>query len=916
MKKLTITRLAWKNLRRGKKQYLIMAVSILLSMIFSSGILFFLASVRASRTEANLRAVGKQDCIVPDPSADMLARMRADPDIGNIGLISVLGWADTGDKEKGTAIASMDEPALALWYPQLAEGRLPEKAGEIAIEADALNRLRITASVGEQITLQVYPADGAMFLEEPQPQTYTLVGVLENRRKTLEYLTNQTVAHTPFDAPAENRIPAAFVSREEGILPSGKAGQFLLFTDAREAKKDVPFGTYFREKYDLSTVIYTEAVYSLSLTVLEKKIDGFLVVGLVLLAASALGIAGAFQANLSEKKRQIGMLRAVGATRRQILQLYFREALLLTLATLLPSLLISFCGTRALISLTDPKAVFIPDYKTLILASLFSLLCVFLSALLPLVGVMRTPPMAAVRSTEQLYRLRRKKIKSKMRFNPSQLMSSRRTVFSPFKKRTSVFLLALAIVISCFGSYTITDIHERYQDRAHDFEIVGKESAPTMINYGFWDGSLTESDKMMLSEFRGVKSMHGTKVVSVLQHMERYGAYYDLLSLFQSVRYSQKTGSAATYEEFKKLFYVNPAYNETRSTLGIRDELWQANLNAVDDETLEALSSKVVEGKLDLEKINDGSEILLFCSPRVGLAMQFSESGYGMNFLSLTGRESALELKNVAETVECPIHAGDKLLLSTIKSNISFDRYMELINGGGQAVPDDLQIADREVTVGAILSDSSWGGQYTFYTSLSAFGLFGGDGNYDAFSVDMNAPVTEESETEYQNWINGVFGARSVRVISRGEERRRMEDEEQNAISIVLSVMIISTALLTVLIGNSLTAQIRADKRMIGTLRAVGADSRTVGGIYYRQLIGVMLRGSVFGYGITLLIQGAYYLIKILRPSLELIRGGLRAEYWQAGLLVAVILLLCFIRVWNAVRREQKHSIVENIREL
>ena len=54
------------------------------------------------------------------------------------------------------------------------------------------------------------------------------------------------------------------------------------------------------------------------------------------------------------------------------------------------------------------------------------------------------------------------------------------------------------------------------------------------------------------------------------------------------------------------------------------------------------------------------------------------------------------------------------------------------------------------------------------------------------------------------------------------------------------------------------------------------------------------------------------------------IRYGLTAdrEYFgglllcKSGLLAAVILLLCLIRVWNAVRREQKHSIVENIREL
>ena len=917
MNKLTITRLAWKNLRRGKKQYLIMAVSILLSMVFSSGILFFLSSVRASNKEANLRALGKQDFIVPEPSADMLSRLQADLDIGEIGLVSVLGWAAAEDKEKGSAIASLDDTAREVYYLQILEGRYPEKHGEIAIEEDALNRMRITAAVGEQIALQVYPANGASFLETQQSQTYTLVGILENRRKSLEYITKQAVVFFSDDTvPAGNRLPAAFVAQEEEVLPGGKAGQMLLCCDARESKKDIPFGTYYREKYDLDSIIFIDK-NSFFATVLEKKVDAFMIVGFVLLAASALGIAGAYQANLAEKKHRIGMLRAVGATKRQIFSIFLREAVLLALAVLPLSLLVSFFGTCALIYLIDKNAVFVPDYKTLLAASAFGLACVFFSAVFPILGVLRIPPMAAVRGTERLYRQRKKKIKSQTVFSPVKLISSRRSVFYPFKKRVSVVLLAVAVVITCFGSYMITDMRRLYPERAHDFDVYGKESVEGMVNYDFSDGTLTESDKAMVADFRGVKTVHGQKSISVLQHMESYDAYYELLSKWQSVKYNQTFSEPKNYEEYKQQFFVSPTYNMIRSQLGIQDDLWRAQLYALDEESLTELSSKIVEGKIDLEKINNGTEVLLLCAPRVGLAMQFHESGFGMNFLWLSGRENALELKNVAETAGCPVHAGDKIKLSTIKSDLTADRYQALATSGDDAVPDDLRRTEREVTVGAILTDQAYGGQtYHFYTSLSAFGLFGGGGKYDAFSVDMNSPVTEETEKDFKDWIDSIFGVRTVHVISRNEEQRRVEDAARNSLVAVLSVMIVAIAVLTVLIGNFLTAQIRADKQTIGTLRAVGADQRVIGKIYYRQLAEIIVWGAACGYGTTLLIQGGYYLFSILRPTLDLIRGGLRAEYWQAGLLAAVILLLCLIRIWNAVRREQKHSIVENIREL
>ena len=51
MHKLTINRFAWKNLYKNRKRYLLMAFGVLLSMVFSSGTLFFVSCLSASRRE-------------------------------------------------------------------------------------------------------------------------------------------------------------------------------------------------------------------------------------------------------------------------------------------------------------------------------------------------------------------------------------------------------------------------------------------------------------------------------------------------------------------------------------------------------------------------------------------------------------------------------------------------------------------------------------------------------------------------------------------------------------------------------------------------------------------------------------------------------------------------------------------------
>lgn len=66
----------------------------------------------------------------------------------------------------------------------------------------------------------------------------------------------------------------------------------------------------------------------------------------VLMIASCVGIVNAFGTNLNDRKQQIGMLRTVGATKRQIISIYGRESTILTLICVPASLAVSFLRLR------------------------------------------------------------------------------------------------------------------------------------------------------------------------------------------------------------------------------------------------------------------------------------------------------------------------------------------------------------------------------------------------------------------------------------------------------------------------------------------------------------------------------------------------------------------------------------------
>ena len=57
-KKLTYTSLAWGNLKKKKKQYIIMILGIVLSMIFSSGVIYFAFSAYDTSAQKNAAECG------------------------------------------------------------------------------------------------------------------------------------------------------------------------------------------------------------------------------------------------------------------------------------------------------------------------------------------------------------------------------------------------------------------------------------------------------------------------------------------------------------------------------------------------------------------------------------------------------------------------------------------------------------------------------------------------------------------------------------------------------------------------------------------------------------------------------------------------------------------------------------------
>jgi len=216
-RKFSINSIALGNLRRRRGRYILLVTGIVLAIYFVAAALLFADTMFTSLREQHYDRLGEQDAIVFDCGEAPLEELISTGIFSEYGTADILSYVlpDGQNRENGFSIARFDQAALTLARKEPLEGRLPEKAGEIALEQSALARLRTAAGVGDTITLTLLLPDGSGFMDAPVQKSYTLVGILTDKLVFLDRLG--------YLIPAYHDYPAGVLSAEEQIETGGRA---------------------------------------------------------------------------------------------------------------------------------------------------------------------------------------------------------------------------------------------------------------------------------------------------------------------------------------------------------------------------------------------------------------------------------------------------------------------------------------------------------------------------------------------------------------------------------------------------------------------------------------------------------------------------------------------------------------------
>jgi ABC-type antimicrobial peptide transport system permease subunit len=936
MKRFTVNSIALQNLRRRKKSYVLLMMAIVMAIYFVSTVLLFASMLVTSLDTLHLKHYGSQDVVINNCKAAPLDELATSGALKEYGTASILGYAVLNDQSLsgGFSVATFDPTALRLAGKAVTQGRMPEKEGEIAVEGSVLPRLKSGSELGSQLTLTLRVPDGSEFLKNPVQKTYTLVGILADQ---LLYQNQWSLL-----TPAYGDAPAAVVFSSEQVEPGGKAvvncyGVYV--GDAKAGYQKVEAfckANGLLNRYGNATAqnthyggILASGLDDNAGTDTLSPIFAIAAIAVILVVAACLGIVNAFTSNLEQRQQQIGLLRAVGATKKQIREIFGREALLLACSSVPAGVLLACLTVWGAAMLLGEQYTFSPNLPVLLLVAAAGILCVMLAAAIPLRKASTIPPMQAIRDVALSRRMKKHSVKGQRQFDVPRLLARRNLTLYPSRRLGVTVLLAVSIVLISLLAGALAPQMRRVSSTTYgvDFAINRTSRALQWImEEDFHAPGITEQDRADAAALPGVARVDGGKIMRVKLLVDKLTPYltgggygYDYNYLLRKVPADSPAADPSDY-----LATQNDSYLASLKKYGYQQDYLTVDCAGMDEAAVDKLSGCVSEGVIHPDKLASGEEVLIVAP---------DEYGFGVNSYDSNGRVTGSftdytldpTKKYLFTAKRDTFRADDKLTLSLLYTDgkVSYDT-----DGTGRIIlPDGVTRVDKTVTIGAVLDSARlsgvlstgtlrysgvyFNGIFGVLTTSAGLSTLGFDVPYDTLGVTLSASPTTTQEEVLTKSLQAIAAKTpGVQMTSFVAMARDNRNTLVQVFVVCGALILLFFSLCASMVNNALSARIRASKREIGTLRAVGASHLEIARSYLWQLLWMFLWGTVIGIATELAIS-AYLLL-----SGKVEQSMFTLSLWQPLAYVAALFLLCFANVQSKVKKITEGSIVENIREL
>ena len=402
----------WKVTRKGvaanKVRFLLTAIAVVLGVAFVSGTLVLTATIQKTFDDLFTNIYKNTDAVVraqqrlssdfgtgqrPNVPASLLDQVRRAPGVAEAeGTVQIQYAQVVGKDGKAVGNPGQGPPTLGFaWHPNsqssvfhLTEGRGPVSDAEVAIDKNTASQANV--KIGDHVTI----------LTTKAPKAYTLVGLVKfgNANSLVGASASLfTLPEAQRLANAPNQFSQISLRANPGV------SQTQLQQNISQSLSAQGSGQY--------QVVTGKQITKENQDAIQKQLSFFnialLIFALIALVVGAVIIYNTFSIVVAQRTREMALLRAIGASQRQIMGEVFGESVvvgLLASAVGVAGGILLALGLKAVMSAVGfdlPGSGIVVRPVAIIAGLLVGLVVTVFSAIVPARQAARVPPVAAMR---------------------------------------------------------------------------------------------------------------------------------------------------------------------------------------------------------------------------------------------------------------------------------------------------------------------------------------------------------------------------------------------------------------------------------------------------------------------------------------------------------------------------------------
>ena len=451
-----LNRLTIKNLKLNKKRTIVTIIGIMLSVALITAVASIYASGIKSLINYETNIKGNFHTVFYDVPISDMDKFENNRNIETLNITKGIGYAkiDSKNEYKPYAyIKGFTKESLNNLSIRLVSGRLPENDNEIVIPTHLKTNGRLDFKINDTITLEVgkridstgYELDqsnpyqksdsdgNSESLIETKAKTYKIVGIIERPATNIEdysapgytfitYMDNNKIsgnvdvyARFTKDGTKSWYETIANILGVNPILFKKVYNQEELSKEESDEFSKQVENAYLIDVNKYLIDLETNPLSSSSISGLGTVVC--IVIGIIVFT-SVFCIKNSFDISITEKIKQYGMLRSIGATKKQIKKNVFYEATILGLIGIPLGILLGYLASYILIIISNYylieagfKLEFAFSIIAVLIAIILGIVTIYFSAFRSAKRASKVSPIDSIRNSANI-KINPKKIKS------------------------------------------------------------------------------------------------------------------------------------------------------------------------------------------------------------------------------------------------------------------------------------------------------------------------------------------------------------------------------------------------------------------------------------------------------------------------------------------------------------------------